>query len=155
MSHDAFSDNIVNAINGSILELFKHIEEDIEIDDDNFVCIDGEEGDYGVTRYIYKGECVMVEFNLGGDSIDYQYTKYAVDNIIQPKFNFKIDIRYLEDSSPDNCVAHFMVKRFYELKSQIGSLESVRSSQFLDESHKKEIEDVYNKYASFIGKTNP
>lgn len=155
MSYDSFSEQIINSIHGTVLELFHDIDEDMEYDRENFEYVDGEEGDYGIVRYLHKNECVMVEFNLAGDWIEYQYTKYAVDNIIQPKFNFKLDIPYLEDSSQENCVAHLMVKRFDKLKSQIGTLESVLTSSWLDEDQKKEIEELFRFHESFVDKVKP
>jgi hypothetical protein len=109
---DDFTRQLIYSLERTLNEIFEPILDQCERDCSNFVYVDGEEGDFGVTRYLLNGEVVFIELNLAGDRYDYYYSEYAVKNLIQPKFNFQIDLGYMTmiDCSPDNCVAKFMVE---------------------------------------------
>ena len=43
--------------------------------------VDGEEGDYGVLVYSYKGNLVATEAVYGGDDFDYSLTQYGREKL--------------------------------------------------------------------------
>lgn len=64
---------------GDFYDMFDDIEDMLIKDSSEFVCVDGEEGDYGVIKYYTKAgnELFAVETNNGGDDIDVEFTNVA------------------------------------------------------------------------------
>jgi len=50
---------------------------EFRVDSSDFVVVDGEEGDYGTTKYFIGDDLVAVKTDYGGDSYDYEYTEFG------------------------------------------------------------------------------
>lgn len=132
-----FKYDIENDLESHFDELFNRC----TADDSEYCVVDGEEGDFGIIRYMLDGECIMVYFNHAGDDECRIITQYALDKYIRPLFNFEINVHCLIDSSIENCIAHFCDREYSKMLSSIGSVESIRNSEYLNDEQKNSILD--------------
>lgn len=152
---EAFTQEISWSVQRIIDEKFQKLLENYTRDDKFFVSVDGEEGDYGVTRYLLEGECILVEFNHAGDDIEYIHTKYGYEKFIRPMFNFELDIEYLIDASQENCLSHYCKRDLEKLLRTFKSKEFVNESTHLNAGEKASIIRLIEKLETQAKKVKP
>lgn len=134
--------NIVNSV------LYNHLDDflndlEYETDHSDFVNVDGEEGDYGVIRYLYNGKCFMVNFNFAGDWEENILTEYGIDLVVRPIFNpsIKLDIKTIDGEDRVALLQYFGNTMAKKEEYNIGDY---LNSPHIDQEPKDNITDYLN-----------
>lgn len=93
------SDDISHLLNMSLDAVFEEVDifKNLTMDDSEYECVDGEEGDYGTIRYFNsKNQLVVTFINNGGDDVDYELTalgkRIVRDSIMRNVLDKALDI---------------------------------------------------------------
>ena len=114
-------------------------------DTSEYVCVDGEEGDYGITRYLHEGKCFLVNFNFAGDWEENIITPYGIDLLIRPIFNesVELDIETIDGENMKTLLQYFGNTKAHK--------EEMRLGNYLDSPHvDQESKDEITKYLNWL-----
>lgn len=117
----------------------------VTTDDSLFKVVDGEEGDFGITRYFmdtgWPGDdkCIAVEFNFAGDHVELYFCN-AIKPILKEKFGELADcVETFDGNFPDYLLAVFNRQRARDVLQSIPKIEEI--SQFLSPEECAEIKN--------------
>lgn len=120
------------------------------VDSSDFVSVDGEEGDYGITRYLHDGKCFLVNFNFAGDWEENIITPYGIDLVIRAIFNesfqLGIQIETIDGEDRKALRQYFGNTKADQKQSQLGDY---MNSPHIDQECKDGITEYLNKLRNF------
>lgn len=132
---------VTDALNSHLDELLDSLE--YTTDTSDFICVDGEEGDYGITRYLHEGKCFLVNFNFAGDWEENILTSYGVELFVSSLFkvNVELEIPTIDGEDRKALLKYFGNTKADSIEGQIGAY---RNSPHLDQASKDEMTGYLN-----------
>lgn len=137
--NDAINRSVSSAIESHLDTVLNSLE--YTTDTSEYVYVDGEEGDHGITRYLHEGKCFLVNFNFAGDWEENILTPYGIDLLIRPIFNesIELDIETIDGENMKTLLQYFGNTKAHQ--------EEMRLGNYLDSPHvDQESKDEITKY---------
>lgn len=144
--NDAINEIVKRAVDARLDDFLNDL--DYTTDASDFVCVDGEEGDYGITRYLHDSKCFLVNFNFAGDWEESTLTPYGIELIVSPMFkeSFQLDIETIDGEDRKALRQYFGNTKADQEQSRLGDY---LNSPHLDQECKDGITEYLNQLRRF------
>lgn len=139
--NDAINEIVKRAVDSRLDDFMNDL--DYTVDASDFECVDGEEGDYGITRYLHDGKCFLVNFNFAGDWEESILTPYGIELIVSPIFkeSFQLDIETIDGEDRKALRQYFGNTKADQAESRLGDY---LNSPHIDQESKDNITSYLN-----------